>query len=212
MFVVDGLAVGRGERPLLEGLSFELDRGDRVALVGPSGVGKTTALRGMALLDEPFAGRMTLDGESPDAMGIPRWRRRVLLVSQRVAFFGGRVREELARPWGYRAAAGAFPEDAAKEALARLGLDGKWDAPSDELSEGQMQRVALVRALLLEPDVLLLDEPTSALDPDATDTVEAMLSDGEAAVVLVTHQAAQRERLGARTLDLSSLRVGERDA
>ncbi|HBQ15743.1 MAG TPA: hypothetical protein DEF51_33005 [Myxococcales bacterium] len=199
-FSVTDLVVGRGDAALVRGLSFSLDRGERVALVGPSGVGKTTALRAMAWLDDPLGGSLALDGQTPMSMGAPAWRRRVLLVAQRATFFGGCVREELARPFGYRSATGAFDADAARSQLDALGLAHKWDAPCEQLSEGERQRVALARALLLEPAVLLLDEPTSALDEASAERVEAQLTDRT--FVIVSHQAAQRERLRARPIVL----------
>lgn len=200
---VRALAVGRGGRRLLEGLSFTLAAGERVALVGPSGVGKTTALRAIALLDDPLAGELRLDGRTPAELGVPRWRRRVTLLAQRAWFFGGTVAEELARPFAYRAAERPFDADEARQRLAALGLAGAWDRPVDELSEGERQRVALVRALSVRPDVLLLDEPTSALDPDATAAAEALLGRREdLSLVLVSHREAQRARLGARPVEL----------
>ncbi|HJL17638.1 MAG TPA: ATP-binding cassette domain-containing protein [Sandaracinaceae bacterium LLY-WYZ-13_1] len=204
---VRDLAVGRGDRRLLAGLSFTLAPGIRVALTGPSGVGKTTALRALCLLDEPFEGTLALDGASPEQLGVPRWRRRVVLVAQRASFFGGTVGEELARPFTFRSADAAFDADRARERLAALGLAPGWDAPVEALSEGERQRVALVRALGVEPDVLLLDEPTSALDPDAARAAEAMLCADDRALVLVSHDEAQRARLDATPLDLRERRV-----
>lgn len=192
---------------LLRGLSFSLGRGERVALVGPSGVGKTTALRALCLLDDPIEGELSLDGEAPEALGVVRWRRRVLLVSQRSVFFGGTVAEELGRPFSYASSEGPFEPDAARAMLAELELEGTWERPVAELSEGERQRVAIVRALGVRPAVLLLDEPTSALDPASVARVERLLARSTAALVLVSHDAEQRERLRAPAIDLGALRV-----
>ncbi len=208
-FAVRELSAGRGGRPLISGLSFELGPAGRVALVGRSGSGKTTVLRALAVLDDPIDGQVTLDGAGPDEVGIVRWRRRVALVAQRAAFFGDTVGAELARPFTYASADRPFDARRARALLERLGLADAWDRPAHELSEGERQRVALARALGLEPDVLLLDEPTSALDPESVARVEAVLEDVRAAIVLVTHAAAQRERLGAEEIALEGLRAGE---
>lgn len=204
------LAAGHGGRALIRGLCFELEPGERIALTGPSGSGKTTTLRALALLDDPIEGALSLEGRSPVEHGVPTWRRRVMLSTQRAVLFGERVSDDLARPFTYRGAPRPLDVDEARGLLARLGIEAKWDEPSDKLSEGERQRVALVRALLLRPDVLLLDEPTSALDPASAEVVEALLlercADG-LALVLVSHDAAQRARLDARALDLHALRV-----
>lgn len=206
-FVVRDLEAGPRARALVRGLSFTLERGERVAIVGPSGAGKTTVLRALCLLDDPLAGELTLGGRAPEDIGIVRWRRRVALVPQRAVFFGGTVESELSRPFTYAAADAAFDADRARGMLDRVGLARAWDRPAHELSEGERQRVAIVRSLGLEPSVLLLDEPTSALDPAATEIVEALIAETGAAIVLVTHDVAQRERLGAREIELSRLRV-----
>lgn len=205
--VVRELAAGPRGRALLRGISFTLGPRERVALGGPSGIGKTTVLRAIALLDDPIEGELSLDGQTPEALGVVRWRRRVVLVSQRAVFFGGTVAEELARPFTYAASDAPLDRERARGMLAALELASAWERPAAELSEGERQRVALVRALLLRPSVLLLDEPTSALDPASTEKVEALLAESEAAIVLVSHAASQRERLGARAIELAALRV-----
>ncbi len=200
--LVEDLAVGFDGRAIQSGLSLELARSARVALTGPSGCGKSTTLRSIATLDAPIEGALTLDGRSPGDHGFPTWRRRVLYVAQRASFFGGAVLEELARPFGFGTRTGAFDRGAAEEALARVGLGAKRDALTDELSEGERQRVALVRAVLIDPEVLLLDEPTSALDTATTVQVEAWLGEVRASILLVTHDDLQRARFCTDALEL----------
>lgn len=146
-FQVHQLAV-HGIRPV----SFTLDSGEHVALTGPSGVGKTRLLRAMADL-EPHAGEVALGGRSSNTVAAPAWRRRVALVPTESA-------------WWFRTAAEHFPRwpppDLKALALpARIG-----DRPVEQLSSGERQRLALLRALAGDPDVLLLDEPTANLDDD----------------------------------------------
>jgi len=201
---VEGLAVGFDGRAIQRDLSFDLQPSERMALTGPSGSGKSTTLRSIAMLDAPIEGSVTLDGQAPSALGYPQWRRRVLYVAQRASFFGGAVLDELARPFRFATASAEFSERAAVEALTVLGLEGKRDALVAELSEGERQRVALVRAVLLDPDVLLLDEPTSALDRASAERVEAWLREARASILLVTHDDLQRERFCTKALALDA--------
>lgn len=195
---------GTHEVEILRGIDFEAPRGQFLAIRGPSGSGKTTLLRAIATLDAPVSGALRLDGESPDALGHPRWRRRVTYVAQRPAFYGGEVMDELRRPSTYASAERPFDANAAREALATLGLADKVEAPVHTLSVGEAQRVALIRAALVEPAVLLLDEPTSALDRDAAERVEAWLVERGSTLVIVSHDEAQRERVADRTIALEA--------
>ena len=206
-FRAQDLTVGVAGKPLLEGLTIALQAGDIVALRGRSGLGKTTLLRTLAGLVPALAGQLSLGGKSPEEHGWPAFRRRVGYLSQRTALIEGSVADNLALPFRYRSASGAtLDEDRARDLLARVGLDGTeiWHRRARDLSEGEKQRVCFVRALLVEPDVLLLDEPTSALDPASTVALESEIADllERAAVLLVSHDPAQSDRLGARVVDL----------
>ncbi|MDH5490721.1 MAG: ATP-binding cassette domain-containing protein [Myxococcales bacterium] len=197
-----------GGRRLFEGLCLRCDFGACVSPRAPSGAGKTTLLRALAGLTPLEKGTLTLDGEAPASMGMPRWRRRVVYLAQRPTFLLGSVRENLARPFGYATAEGAFPLGRAEALLERLGLhQGVLDQEARTLSVGEGQRVALVRALLLEPCALLLDEPTSALDPGAIEGLEGLLRErleAGVALVWVTHDPDPIARLGAKVLELPS--------
>lgn len=206
-FIVSDLCVDTpGGAARLSGISFRVANGGRVALSGPSGMGKTTLLRALAWLDSPRSGLVTLNGRSPLEMGVPSWRRRVAMVAQRPQFFSGTVREELARPFSYRVSNSAFDGANAEQVLARLGVDQLVDREALRLSEGEKQRVSLVRTLLLEPSVILLDEPTSALDSEMQIRVETLLAERAIAQIWVTHDRAQCERIGAEEIDLMAHR------
>ncbi len=187
--------------------SFTLAPGGRCALSGPSGSGKTTLLRGIAQLVPAVSGSVHLDDRTPEALGYPAYRRRVVYVGQRPALTGATVRANLEAPFSYRAASKPFVIEEARRHLGALGLVAALDRPARELSLGEQQRVAFVRALLLEPDVFLLDEPTSALDPDAEGALEALLDadrdQRKSSFVIVTHQTAQAERLAAARVDVA---------
>lgn len=210
MLELRGLAVSAGGIMLLSGIDLTLSKGEMIAVCGPSGCGKTSLLRAVAGLDDPAAGTVLLDGSSPFATGWPRFRRRVVLVDQRPVLIPGTVRDNLMLPFRYSISGGlGFPAGEALSLLETFGVSGdRFSQEARTLSQGQQQRVCLVRSFLLKPDVLLLDEPTSALDPGAVSSVEKTLADetrrrGLSALV-VTHDREQAGRLCDRVLDLSA--------
>lgn len=176
-----------------EPIDFELRRGECLALVGPSGSGKTLLLRALADLD-PHHGRARLDGRDAKAFAAPEWRRRVTYVA--------------AEPGWWAETAGEHFQDrpAALDLLPRLGLPQDiLEAPIARLSTGERQRLALVRALLLSPQVFLLDEPTASLDEESTGRVETVLHERMGAgvgVVLATHDPTLAGRLALRRIVL----------
>ena len=211
------LAVSIAGRRLLQGIELDLAAGERACIRGFSGCGKTTLLRTVAGLVDAEAGTIALDGRTPDRVGWPRWRRRVTYVAQQPVLLAGTVRDNLKRVFAYRTATRSWPERVAEQWLARIGLDpAVLRQPAAGLSVGEQQRVALVRALLIDPAVILLDEPTTALDEHCRDAVEQRLLERcrqtGLSVLLVTHEAAQAERLCNKTLDLSAHGLGSGQA
>jgi phosphate transport system ATP-binding protein len=200
-FEVRELGVEIGGRRLFEGLSFALEAGEVLALRGRSGSGKTTVLRSLAGLIPTASGTIELDGQGAGQPSWPRWRRRVSLLPQRPALRpGASIFDELRRPFEFEAVEASFDGDAARALLDELGVGGLSQAV-DELSEGQRQRVALVRVLLLAPTILLLDEPTSALDPISTAYIEELIFELRAdyTIVIVTHNLQQAARIADYT-------------
>ena len=189
---------------LLSGLAgpfdLELAAGECVAITGPSGAGKSLFLRMVADLD-PSQGEVFLEGVERRALPAPAWRRKVVYNA--------------AEPgWWHERVADHFPGtelEAARAMAPRLALaPALLDAPVLQLSTGERQRMALIRALALASPVLLLDEATGALDEDSTLLVEAVLRERLAAgvtIVMVTHSAAQAARLGSRHLRMEDRRL-----
>ena len=178
-------------RPGLDIPDFELARGEALAVFGPSGSGKSLFLRALADLD-PNEGDLRLAGAAREAMPGPRWRRHVTYVPAESGWWAEHVRDHFA-DWD---AALAFVEGFGFPAEA-----GEW--PVSRLSTGERQRLALARAFVQGPDVLLLDEPTSSLDVPVTLAVERRLKDFLAAgggLVFATHDPAQARRLARRCL------------
>ncbi len=194
------LSVRALARPALGPVSFELADGECIAVRGASGSGKTLLLRAIADLD-PNHGAVTLDGAAREDMAAPEWRRRVVYVA--------------AEPGWWRETVAAHFDDwgAAREMIAATGLpDECRDWPIARLSTGERQRLGLVRALALDPRVLLLDEPTSGLDDAATAAVEGLVRarlDAGASVLWVTHDGEQGRRLARRALVCADGAVGE---
>ena len=194
------LSVRALSRPGLEPASFDLAAGEGVAVRGGSGSGKSLLLRAIADLD-PNHGRLSLDGRARESMSGPEWRRLVIYVP--------------AEPgWWAETVGGHFTDwDAAAPLAAALGLAaGCRDWPVSRLSTGERQRLALVRALVRQPRVLLLDEPTSGLDhvtAAAAETLVARHREAGGATLWVTHDPAQAARIASRLLMVEAGRVCE---
>ncbi|HMR09326.1 MAG TPA: ATP-binding cassette domain-containing protein [Polyangiaceae bacterium] len=204
--LVDSVTLGVPGRVLLRDFALRVGAGSVLGVVGPSGSGKTQLLRAIAGLRDVDAGSFSLDGQSRDAMHMPSWRRRVTYVGQRAIMLKGSVRDNLERPLGYAAVAGKLDLPRTEAELSQLRLDvALLTQEARSLSVGEQQRIALMRAASIAPDVLLLDEPTSALDAESVEAVEtwlgAQIKAGRSAVI-VSHDAAQIERLAAKRVNL----------
>jgi putative ABC transport system ATP-binding protein len=179
---------------------LELETGECVAITGPSGSGKSLFLRMIADLD-PNEGEVHLDGRERRSWSAPEWRRQATYAAAEPGWWGERVAEH-------------FPPaliDAARALLTRLSLAPEMmGAAITRLSTGERQRLALIRALVLDPPVLLLDEPTGALDQETTRLAEAVLRERlerGAAILMVTHSAEQAARLGGTVLRMEDRRL-----
>jgi len=174
--------------------------GECIAVAGPSGSGKSLLLRMIADLD-PNEGDVALDGHDRRTFTPPAWRRRVVYSA--------------AEPgWWHDTAAPHFPGtalDVARTLMPRLGLaPALLESPVVRLSTGERQRLALIRALALDPPVLLLDEPTGALDQDSTARVEVVLRERlvvGTAILLVTHSPEQAAHLGHQRFHMQQRRL-----
>ena len=185
---------------ILKPASFSLSAGECIAVRGPSGAGKTLLLRAIADLD-PNEGVVTLDGHDRSTLAGPEWRRFVGYVPAEPGWWANTVGEH----FGEWAAAVAF--------VRELGFPEKTEAwPITRLSTGERLRLALVRALMVRPKVLLLDEPTAALDAASAAAVESLIGArirAGLAVLWVTHDAEQAKRVAHRLLVVGGGQVRE---
>lgn len=191
-----GAALRFGDHaPLFKGLDMCVESGQFVVVEGPSGSGKSSLLRLLNRLHEPTAGALLIDGARPRDADVADLRRRAILVPQTPTAMSGTVRDTLCWPLAFRANRHLTrPTDTSlRQRLdAALLQDAGLDDESRTLSVGQRQRLSLLRALLLEPEILLCDEPTAALDGVTRAVIESQLASRAAAgcgVVVVTHQA-----------------------
>jgi ABC-type iron transport system FetAB ATPase subunit len=189
----------------LPAMSFEVADGECLGVEGPSGSGKSRLLRALADLD-PASGHVLLDGTALAETPAPQWRKLVRYMAAEPAWWTDTARQ--AMPDGVGKSASARRD----RLMASLGLAAVLlERPLRDVSTGERQRLALVRALLDEPKVLLLDEPTGALDPASVALVEELirfqLLSGRI-VLLVSHDPRQLDRLAHRRLQLGPVANG----
>lgn len=165
------------ERWLLRDIDLEVRSGQRLAVVGPTGAGKSLLLRALAMLDPLQAGEVLWHGATVSPAAVPQFRRQVIYLHQRPALLGRTVEENLRRPLEFRAHRDrALDRSRLLAWLEQVGRDASFlEAATKNLSGGERQLMAVLRALQLDPAILLLDEPTAALDAPATAAVERLL-------------------------------------
>jgi polar amino acid transport system ATP-binding protein len=192
---IEGLRKSFGRNEVLRGIDLALAEHEVVCLIGASGSGKSTLLRCVNLLEPIDEGRIFLKDEELTAHGVDvnRLRRRVGIVFQAFNLFPHMsvLRNVTLGPTEALGLPRGAAEERADELLARFGLADKRDEYPDRLSGGQQQRVAIVRALAMRPELLLLDEVTSALDPELVGEVLALireLAQGGMTMLIATHE------------------------
>jgi polar amino acid transport system ATP-binding protein len=216
MLRVAGLTKRFGNNTVLDGIDLDVEKGERIAVLGASGSGKSTLLRCLNFMEMPDAGTVTLDGQmvGRSERELTRLRQRIGMVFQQFNLFPhmtalGNVMEG---PRTVQRRSKAEAEARAKRELARVGLADKADQYPAHLSGGQKQRVAIARALAMDPELLLFDEPTSALDPELVGEVlgviRALAEEGRT-MLLVTHELGFAYHVASRVIFLADGRIHE---
>ena len=207
----------RGAIKALDGITVDIDRGDVMVVIGPSGSGKSTFLRSLNLLEQPTGGSILFDGvditkpKTENAQGklvkvdIDQHRQKMGMVFQHFNLFPHMtIMDNMTlAPIQVKHMNKADAEKKAQGLLERVGLGDRADAYPIQLSGGQKQRIAIVRALMMEPEVMLFDEPTSALDPEMVgEVLEVMkeLAQEGMTMVVVTHEMGFAREVGSRVL------------
>ena len=199
-----GIEKAFGARMVLKGIDLMVAAGQTFVIIGPTGSGKTTLLHILGLLESATGGRLRLlgtdCGRSEDTH--LALRRRMAFVQQKPIAFNMSLRDNIAQPLRWRKLATAEREARVEEMLESTGMAAYARRNALTLSGGETQRLAIARALVSRPEILLLDEPTANLDPESALRVEELLAgvarQRRTTVIMTTHDLAQTRRLAGR--------------
>lgn len=203
---------------VLNHISVEFGKNEVVSIIGPSGGGKSTFLRCLNLLEKPTSGQIFFDGmdicAKNQSKNTDKFRQRMGMVFQQFNLFNNMnvMKNLTAAPIRIKGMPKEEAEAKAIELLGRVGLADRADAYPEQLSGGQKQRIAIVRSLMMDPEVMLFDEPTSALDPEmigeVLDVMKA-LADKGMTMIVVTHEMRFAREVSSRTIFLDGGHIEE---
>ncbi len=219
MIKVSNLSKTFGDNLIFSDISFTIEKGEIVVIIGPSGTGKSTLLRCMNYLETPTSGQITIDQLSVDAAHhnskeVLELRKKTAFVFQNYALFANKTaRDNIAEGL---ITVRKVPKDEARrkaeQVLQDIGLEDKFDAYPSSLSGGQQQRVGIGRAMAAGSEVILFDEPTSALDPEWVDEVLGLmkkLANKHQTMVIVTHEMQFAKEIADKIMFLSDGKIVE---
>lgn len=181
MLIVKNLKKKYGNNVVLKDISFEVEKGDRIAIIGPSGCGKSTLLRCLNMIEKPTSGKIIFEGTDliKENTNITKAREKMGMVFQQFNLFPHlSVLDNITlAPIKLKLMSKEEANKKALELLEKIDLKDKCDSYPSQLSGGQKQRVAIIRSLIMEPDIILFDEPTSSLDPEMVHEVLNLIMD-----------------------------------
>jgi phospholipid/cholesterol/gamma-HCH transport system ATP-binding protein len=216
MIEVRDLKKNFGTHPILNGVSFRIEKGESVVIIGRSGGGKSVLLKHLIGLLKPAAGQVLIEGENITTMNereLLRVRRKFGMLFQSAALFDSMTVAENVG-FAFRRER-SLPENEVRrkvaEVLDMVDLPGTEDKKPSELSGGMRKRVGLARAIIYQPQIVLYDEPTTGLDPIASDSIDQLIlrvrDRLDVTTVVVTHDMRSTRRLGQRILMLHNQRI-----
>lgn len=220
MISVNDLKKSFGESLVLDGISIDVKKGEKVVVIGPSGSGKSTFLRCLNLLEQPTSGEIFFDGRDiTHAKGkeLNAVRMKMGMVFQHFNLFPHlTIRRNITiGPVKHKLMTQAQADKRADELLALVGLSDKAEAYPSQLSGGQKQRIAIARTLAMNPEVILFDEPTSALDPEMVgEVLELMkqLAEDGMTMIVVTHEMGFAREVASRVIFMADGQIQEQGA
>ena len=217
MIEVKHLDKSFGDLHILKDISTNIEKGEKVVIIGPSGSGKSTFLRCLNRLEQPSGGQILFEGEDlthmPDRQ-LYAVRQKMGMVFQHFHLFPHlTIQKNIAlAPVKLKRMTQAEADQKAAELLEKVGLSDKANQYPNQLSGGQKQRIAIARALAMNPDVMLFDEPTSALDPEMVGEVLSLmreLADDGMTMVVVTHEMGFAKEVASRVMFMDGGKIVE---
>lgn len=207
MIEINNIRKNFGKKEVLKDVSLNIQKGEKVVIVGPSGSGKSTLLRCINLLETPTSGNINFEGQNitDKKTDINKMRQKMGMVFQHFNLFPHlTVMENITlAPIKLKLQTKEEAEKKALQLLERIGLSDKKGEYPNKLSGGQKQRIAIIRSLAMNPDVMLFDEPTSALDPEMIGEVLNLmkeLADEGMTMIVVTHEMGFAKGVGTRVI------------
>lgn len=212
MLKIENVSKSFGKLKVLKNINLEVNKGDRVVIIGPSGSGKSTLLRTVNYLTKPDSGKIYFNNKLLNNENISLYRQKIGMVFQNFNLFNNlNVMDNIIlAPVKLGIYSEKEARDKAMDYLNRINLTDKAMVYPSSLSGGQKQRVAIIRTLMMKPEVILFDEPTSALDPEMVREVQEMmveLANEGMTMVIVTHEVSFVKKVATRIVFMNEGRI-----
>ena len=215
MLKTDKISKNYSDKEILKEIDFKVEKGDKVIIIGPSGSGKSTLLRCLNLLEMTDKGKIIFEGKDINLdININEYRQKIGMVFQQFNLFPNLTVKEniMLAPVNLKLKTKEEAEKDAMKLLKRINLKDKADKFPSQLSGGEKQRVAIIRALAMKPEIILFDEPTSALDPEMVKEVLNLMkevADEGMTMVIVTHEMDFAKEIGTKLVFMDEGKIVE---